>query len=68
MDYKPGIILSVRGDVVLHARVSEEVKPGVLHTTFHFPEQLVNRVTSDVHDEETLCPEYKVTAVDFEKV
>jgi formate dehydrogenase major subunit len=61
-------IFSARGEVTLEARVSDEVKPGVVYTTFHFPEHLVNNVTSDVHDGDTLCPEYKITAVNLEKV
>ena len=61
-------LFSSRGEVQLHAKVSEEVKPGILYTTFHFPEHLVNNVTSEEKDEESLCPEYKVSAVDFEKV
>jgi formate dehydrogenase major subunit len=61
-------LFSARGQVVLEAEVSAEVKPGVLYTTFHFPEHLVNYVTSDEHCPETLCPEYKVTAADVEKL
>lgn len=61
-------IFSARGEVILEAKVSEEMNPGVLYTTFHFPEHMVNNVTSDVHCEDTLCPEYKVSAVDIEKV
>ncbi|MCB1064259.1 MAG: molybdopterin-dependent oxidoreductase, partial [Verrucomicrobiae bacterium] len=61
-------IFSARGEVTLEAHVSTEVKPGILYTTFHFPEHLVNNVTSDVHCDDTLCPEYKVSAVDIEKV
>ena len=57
-------LVSDRGEVNLQAKVSEKVKPGILFTTFHFPEHMVNRVTSDISDEETLCPEYKVVAVD----
>ena len=60
-------LFSSRGEVTLRARLSDEVNPGILYTTFHFPEHMVNRVTSDVTDEESLCPEYKVAAVDFEK-
>lgn len=52
----------------MRAALTRAVKPGVLYTTFHFPEQLVNYVTSNVTDRETLCPEYKVVAVDIEKV
>jgi len=59
---------SPRGEAILKAEVSEKVKPGVLFTTFHFPEIMVNNITGDVHDEESMCPEYKVVAVDFEKV
>jgi predicted molibdopterin-dependent oxidoreductase YjgC len=44
------------------------VKPGILYTTFHFPEHLVNMVTSSECDEDTMCPEYKVVAVEVERV
>jgi len=44
------------------------VKPGIIYTTFHFPEHLVNNVTSDEHCADTMCPEYKVSAVNFEKI
>jgi formate dehydrogenase major subunit len=59
---------SARGEVELEARVTDEVKPGILYTTFHFPEHLVNVVTSSECDEDTMCPEYKVVAVDVERV
>ncbi len=61
-------VFSARGGVEIKAKVSEEVKPGILYTTFHFPEDLVNVVTSSECDEDTMCPEYKVVAVDVEKV
>jgi formate dehydrogenase major subunit len=61
-------LLSDRGEVELDAIVSTEVKSGILYTTFHFPEHMVNQVTSDEKDEESMCPEYKVSAVNFEKV
>lgn len=60
-------VSSARGKVDLKARVTEEVKPGVLSTTFHFPEVLVNILTSGVADSEAMCPEYKVVAVDVRK-
>lgn len=59
---------SRRGEVRLKAHLTEEVKPGTLFTTFHFPEIMVNRITSDVSDRESMCPEYKVTAVDVCRV
>ncbi|MBV1881212.1 MAG: formate dehydrogenase subunit alpha [Pseudomonadales bacterium] len=61
-------LFSGRGEVVLKVEISEKIKPNIVFTTFHFPEQIVNNVTSDVVDEETHCPEYKVVAVDIERV
>ena len=56
-------VTSARGKVDIRARITNEVKPGVMSTTFHFPEIMVNLITSDVHDSEAKCPEYKVVAV-----
>ena len=61
------VVRSARGEIPLVARISGEVKPGVLYCTFHFPEVLVNIVTSSECDEDTMCPEYKVVAVDIAK-
>ncbi|MDH3648452.1 MAG: formate dehydrogenase subunit alpha, partial [Saprospiraceae bacterium] len=58
---------SPRGKVDVKARITDEVKKGVLSTTFHFPEVMVNTITSDIHDSEALCPEYKVVAVRIRK-
>ncbi|MDP7553594.1 MAG: formate dehydrogenase subunit alpha [Candidatus Thioglobus sp.] len=58
---------SERGEVTLEVEVTDRVKRGVVRTTFHFPEVLINEVTSGVTDEETKCPEYKVVAVDVLK-
>lgn len=60
-------IESARGKVDIKARISDEVKPGVLSTTFHFPELLVNMVTSDINDSEAKCPEFKVVSVRIRK-
>lgn len=51
------------GETVLRAAVTERVAPGVVYTTFHFPESGANVVTTDNSDWATNCPEYKVTAV-----
>jgi formate dehydrogenase major subunit len=58
---------SARGKVDVKARITDEVRQGVLSTTFHFPEIMVNNITSDVHDSEAKCPEYKVVAVRIRK-
>lgn len=58
---------SPRGKVDIKARITDEVKPGVLSTTFHFPEVLLNIITSSERDSEAMCPEYKVVAVNIRK-
>ncbi len=58
---------SDRGEITLEVEVTDRVKRGIVRTTFHFPEVLINEVTSGVADEETKCPEYKVVAVDVLK-
>jgi len=61
-------LFSARGEVELEANVTDEVKPGILYTTFHFPENMVNNVTGQGCDADTLCPEYKVVAADVVRV
>ncbi len=56
-------IESRSGQTVLRATVTENVQPGVVYTTFHFPESGANVITTDNSDWATNCPEYKVTAV-----
>ena len=58
---------SDRGEITLDVEVTDRVKRGVVRTTFHFPDVLINEVTSAVTDEETKCPEYKIVAVDVLK-
>ena len=61
-------IFSDRGSVVIPIKINKRVKPGVVRTTFHQPEIFINIITGNVGDFETMTPEYKVVAVDFEKV
>jgi len=61
-------ITSRAGETVLRATVTDKVQPGVIYTTFHFPESGANVVTTDNSDWATNCPEYKVTAVEVVKV
>jgi formate dehydrogenase major subunit len=56
------------GNTVLHAQLSERVKPGVVYTTFHHPLSGANVITTDNSDWATNCPEYKVTAVQVSRV
>jgi len=61
-------IASRAGETVLRARVTDRVQPGVVYTTFHFPESGANVITTDNSDWATNCPEYKVTAVQATRV
>jgi len=61
-------IASRAGETVLRAKVTERVQPGVIYTTFHFPESGANVITTENSDWATNCPEYKVTAVEATRV
>lgn len=68
VDGDPVGVTSRAGETVLRASVTERVQPGVVYTTFHFPESGANVLTTDNSDWATNCPEYKVTAVQVVKV
>jgi formate dehydrogenase major subunit len=61
-------IQSRSGETVLRAVTTDRVQPGVVYTTFHFPESGANVVTTENSDWATNCPEYKVTAVQITRV
>ncbi len=61
-------LYSGRGEVALKVEVTDKVKKGVVFTTFHFPEHMVNMVTGHGKDEETMCAEYKVSSVEIQKI
>jgi formate dehydrogenase major subunit len=56
------------GNIVLRARISDRIQPGVVYTTFHHPVTGTNVITTDNSDWATNCPEYKVTAVEVSLV
>ena len=58
---------SPRGKVDIRAKITTDMKPGILSSTFHFPEIMLNNITSDVHDSEAMCPEYKVVSCRIRK-
>jgi len=60
-------IISARGKIDVKAHLTDEVRPGILSSTFHFPEVKMNDLTSSVSDSEAMCPEYKVVAVNIRK-
>jgi formate dehydrogenase major subunit len=61
-------VTSRAGDTVLRVEITDRVAPGVVYTTFHFPESGANLITTENSDWATTCPEYKVTAVQVVKV
>lgn len=61
-------IRSMQGQTHLKAKLTTEVKPGVLFTTFHFPDIAINHLTSGVLDLDADTPEFKVVAVAIEKM
>lgn len=58
---------SPRGKVDIKAVVTDQMKPGILSSTFHFPEIMLNIITSDEHCTEAMCPEYKVVSCRIRK-
>lgn len=60
-------VRSRRGATHLEARLSDQLQPGVLFTTFHYPEVAINHLTSGIFDQDSMTPEYKVVAVAIEK-
>ncbi|MDX2359357.1 MAG: formate dehydrogenase subunit alpha [Crocinitomicaceae bacterium] len=58
---------SPRGKVDIKAVLTDEMKPGILSSTFHFPEVMLNIITSDEHCSEAMCPEYKVVSCKIRK-
>ncbi len=57
-------VSSRAGVTSMRVRISDEVPPGVVYTTFHHPVSGANVVTTENSDWATNCPEYKVTAVE----
>jgi nitrate reductase NapA len=54
---------SRRGSVELVAKVTSDIVSGVVFSTFHSPNHLVNRAVNDTVDPSSKQPEFKVSAV-----
>ena len=61
-------VTSRRGNVEVAAQISERVTPGLVFTSFQYPDVPINRVTNAARDPISKIPEYKVCAVKVEKV
>ena len=49
-------VTSRAGDTVLRVEITDRVAPGVVYTTFHFPESGANLITTENSDWATNCP------------
>lgn len=56
-------VASRRGEITLHARVTDRIKEGVVFIPFHFYEAQANILTNNAVDAESKIPEYKACAV-----
>ncbi|MBH9575650.1 formate dehydrogenase subunit alpha [Inhella proteolytica] len=61
-------VRSRRGSAELPLRIDARLQPGQLFATFHDPAVLLNRLTSSERDRWVHAPEYKVCAVQLERV
>jgi formate dehydrogenase major subunit/formate dehydrogenase alpha subunit len=61
-------VVSRRGQVEVTARVVDTVPPGVVFTSFHFPDVAINKLTNPARDPVARIPELKVCAVRVEKI
>jgi formate dehydrogenase major subunit len=61
-------IRSRYGEAILPIKIQDSVRPGELFATFHMPEVFLNRVTSPHRDTYVSTPEYKVTAVQLDRI
>ena len=61
-------VTSRRGEIVAKAEVTDRVEPGLIFSTFHFPESAANFLTNPALDPVAKIPEFKVCAVRVEPV
>jgi formate dehydrogenase alpha subunit len=59
-------VVSRRGEIVLGARLTKRIKPGVVFIPFHFAEAAANALTNAAVDPVAKIPEYKVCSVRVE--
>jgi formate dehydrogenase major subunit len=59
---------SRRGEVVVKAKVTDQVPPGMIWMAFHFREACANWLTNPVFDPDTLTAEYKACSARIEKL
>ena len=61
-------VISRRGEADFTARITDNIREGLIFATFHSAKHLINKVTSDAVDPLSRQPDYKRCAVKIEKV
>jgi len=61
-------VTSRRGTVDIAVKITAKVTPGMVFTSFHYPEVAINQLTNPARDPISKIPEFKVCAVKVEKV
>lgn len=64
-DGEPVTVSSRRGEVDFEAKVTQDIRPGVVFTTFHSAKHLVNDATQEAHDPFSKQPAFKKCAVNI---
>ncbi|MBM7854792.1 formate dehydrogenase major subunit/formate dehydrogenase alpha subunit [Desulfohalotomaculum tongense] len=59
-------VISRRGEVELVVRITDTIPPGMVFTSFHFPEVPINNLTNPAQDPIAKIPELKVCSVRLE--
>jgi formate dehydrogenase major subunit len=62
------LVSTRRGKIEIPARVTGDIKEGVLFVPFHFKECAANILTNDALDGRAKIPEYKACAVKVERI
>ncbi|MCJ7613625.1 molybdopterin-dependent oxidoreductase, partial [Candidatus Bathyarchaeota archaeon] len=60
-------VKSRRGEIIIKAKVTDRVQPGIVFIPFHFAEAAANKLTNSAYDPKAKIPELKVCAVKLEK-
>ena len=60
-------LTSRRGSIVLEAKVVDVPREGLVFVPMHYPDELINNLTTDAYDALSKQPEFKICAVKIEK-
>jgi nitrate reductase NapA len=60
-------LTSRRGSIVLEAKIMDVPRDGLVFVPMHYPDKLINLLTTDAYDALSKQPEFKICAVKVEK-